>query len=214
MDYFIYKIVLKDKPEFIYVGHTKNFSNRKKYHKHGCMDTPHRKLYSTINENGGWENCEMILIEHIVGMKTDARIKENYWYETLKANLNVYKPFTTHDEKKEQMKLYYETHKEDMKEKMKEYRENNHEAILEKKKEYYYNHKEEDNKRSKEYRETHKEEVKEYKKKWYDENKERLSHKNNEKLKCECGKEYTRSNQSRHLKTKFHIDFICKQSQE
>jgi len=40
---------------------------------------------------------------------------------------------------------------------------------------------------------------------------ERLSKKHKEKSKCECGVEYTRINKSRHFKTKFHLDFICKQ---
>ena len=186
MDYFIYKITINEKPDFIYVGHTKNFTHRKYCHKNGCSETPHRKLYSQINENGGWDNCEMLLIEHIVGTKIDARIRENF---------------------------FYETHREDMKDKMKEDREKNHEKSLEKKKEYYYANQEEQKLKSKEFRETHQEYIKEYKNKWYDENKERLSEKNKEKFKSECGMEYTKSNKSRHYKSQFHQNFICMKAQ-
>ena len=208
MDYFIYKIVIKENPDFSYVGHTKNFNNRKKYHKHGCNATPHRILYKTINENGGWEKCEMLLIEHIVGSKIDARIKENYWYETLKANMNTIKPFTTHEQKLESMKQYYEAHKEELLEKNKIYRENNHEVILEKKKEYYYANQEHNIAKSKEYRETHQEEMKAYKKEWHEKNKERIHQKNNEKIKCDCGHGYTRANKAQHFKTKRHLDSL------
>lgn len=195
MEYVIYKIVITDKPEFLYIGHTQNFNNRKHYHKCGCTTNINRLLYKSINENGGWDNCKMILIDNLIGSKIDARIRENYLYETLKPNLNSISPFTTCEERKEKNKIY---------------RENNHEFILEKKKEYYYNHKEEDNKRSKEYRETHMEELKEYKKEWYEANKERLQEKNNEKIKCECGIEYTRANRIRHFKSKRHLDLIDK----
>ena len=180
MDFFIYKITIDDKPEFIYVGHTKNFKNRVHFHKLSCNTTPHRILYKTINENGGWGNCKMILIDHIVGSKIDARIKENYWFETLKANMNMYKPYITYEQKIENMKRYYENHKEEAKTKNKEYRQANHETILEKTKEYYYANQEYYNAKSKEYRETHQEEMKAYKKEWHERNKERIHQKNNE----------------------------------
>jgi hypothetical protein len=214
MDYFIYKITIRNKSDFVYVGHTTNFNNRKKYHKFNCKNTQHRILYNTINENGGWENCEMLLIEHLITSKTDARIRENYWYETLKANMNMIKPYISNEERLDNMKKYYETNKKEIAEKGKIYREKNHEMILERKKIYYNNHKEEDNKRSKEYRETHKQEMKEYKKEWYEANKEKLQEKNNEKIKCECGIEYTRANKIRHFKSKRHMDLIDKQSTE
>ena len=214
MDYFIYKITIINKPDFVYVGHTKNLKNRKYFHKCGCINTPHRVLYQTINENGGWENCEMTVIEYLTSLKIDARIRENYWYETLKANMNMIKPYLSNEERLNNMKEYYETNKKEIAEKGKIYREENHEMILERKKIYYNNHKEEDNKRSKEYRETHKQEMKEYKKEWYEANKEKLQEKNNEKIKCECGIEYTRANKIRHFKSKRHMNLIDKQSTE
>ena len=193
MDYVIYKITINDRPEFIYVGHTRNFINRKHYHKFSCNKNIERLLYKTINENGGWENCNMVIIDNLTGSLTDARIRENYWYDLLKANMNAVKPFTTYEERKKQMK---------------EYRENNHEVILEKKKEYYYANQQKDNARSKEYRETHQEEMKEYKKEWHEKNKERIHQKNNEKIKCDCGHGYTRANKAQHFKTKRHLDSL------
>ncbi len=55
MDYVIYKITIHDKPECIYLGHTKKLENRKYLHKSSCDATPHHIVYKTINENGGWE---------------------------------------------------------------------------------------------------------------------------------------------------------------
>ena len=107
----------------------------------------------------------MVVIDNLTGSLTDARIKENYWYNLLKANMNANKPFTTYEESKI---------------KNKEYRETNHETILEKKKEYYYANQEYYNAKSKEYRETHQEEMKAYKKEWHERNKERIHQKNNE----------------------------------
>ena len=209
----IYKIVCKDVsiPE-LYVGHTTKMIKRKYNHKDACCKE-HKKEYNQykyqfIRENGGWDNFEFVVIEdYPCNNVEEATRRERYWVENLNATLNKTLPSRTSKE-------YYETHKEDIKEQRKEYREKNHDKILEKKKEYYYANQEEQKLKSKEFRETHQEYIKEYKTKWYDENKERLSEKNKEKSKCECGMEYTKSNKSRHFKTQFHIDFICKQSQE
>ncbi len=91
-------------------------------------------------------------------------------------------------ENKERLKgkniIYHQENKEEIKQKQHELYEKKKQEILEKAKEYREN------------------------------NKEQIKQKQGEKIKCECGMEYTKSNKSRHFKTQFHIDFICKQSQE
>ena len=56
MSYIIYKICCDDLPEFIYVGSTKSFIKRKSQHKRSCNNGDTKKLYTTIRENGGWDN--------------------------------------------------------------------------------------------------------------------------------------------------------------
>jgi len=75
----------------------------------------------------------------------------------------------------------------------------------------------------KEYREDNKDKIAVKGRKWYEENrdkvlkrqheytinnKEIIKSKQNEKFSCECGGIYTRSNYSRHIKSKKHQDFI------
>ena len=79
------------------------------------------------------------------------------------------------------MKDYYEDNKEKYKEHFKKWREDNKEYKLEKQKEYYEN------------------------------NKEEISEKKKEKITCECGCELTRTDLSRHKKTKKHINLIQQQ---
>jgi hypothetical protein len=119
--------------------------------------------------------------------------------------LNTNKPYTSYEEKLNNMKEYYDRHKDEIAVKGKIYREEKHEVILEKKKIYYDANKEVDNLRSKTYRETHKEEMKAYKEQWHETNKAKIQAKNNEVIKCECGCEYTRANKARHLKTQRHL---------
>ena len=94
----IYKIICKDANiTDLYVGHTTNFPQRKSSHKTACESsncaTYNIRLYKTIRENGGWDNWEMIEID-ILNLKnsTEARIKENEYFEKLNANLNGIPP--------------------------------------------------------------------------------------------------------------------------
>jgi predicted GIY-YIG superfamily endonuclease len=63
MSYIIYKICCDDLPEYIYVGSTKSIIKRKSQHKIHCNNGNTRKLYTTIRENGGWNNWRMVIIE-------------------------------------------------------------------------------------------------------------------------------------------------------
>ena len=124
MSYYIYKICCDDCPNFVYVGSTKAFRQRKTQHKNDCINenSPkyNRKLYTTIRENAGWDNWRMVIIEECGEISfTQARIKEEEYRVKLNANLNSHKCHTT------------EKHKEEKQEYDKEYYKNNSEQILE-----------------------------------------------------------------------------------
>jgi hypothetical protein len=180
MKYIIYKILIIEKPEFIYVGSTKNFTRRKNEHKsRSNFNQNNELLYKTINENGGWANCEMNPVEKItVESCIDARIREEYWRRELNANLNSKQCFTTEQEHKD-------TH-------------NKNKMIS------YYRHQEMNIGKSKQYREAHPEKMKQLKKEWYELNKEAVSQRVKEVVLCQCGHSYTRSNKARHEKSKKH----------
>ena len=111
----IYKIVCNDlNVKDTYVGHTTDFTRRKKAHKHRVkMDTKY-KLYETIKENGDWNNWIMVEIEKVNCIDSlEARKRERYWIETLKANLNKIVPTRT-------TKEYYIDNKEVIKKQNKE----------------------------------------------------------------------------------------------
>ena len=91
----IYKIFCKDATvKDLYIGHTTNFMQRKSLHKSACENpNSSNKLYKLIRENGGWHNWEMSEII-VLNLKnsTEARIKENEYYEKLKYDLNFIAP--------------------------------------------------------------------------------------------------------------------------
>ena len=148
----IYKIVCKDLLiTKCYVGHTTDFTNRKRQHKQNCNNKNQLYVYIFINENGGFENFDMIEIEKYPCLDVnEARKQERYWIETLNAELNQFMPSRT----------------------KKEYYNENIEYILEQKKNYYEQNKISILEQRKQYRDQHIEEKKEYMKKWCEQNKE------------------------------------------
>jgi hypothetical protein len=93
----IYKIYCKDSSiTDMYVGHTTNFIQRKHTHKYACNNLKNNlKIYQVIRCNGGWENWDMVEIaKYFCKDATEARIKEHYHYEELKASLNSSPPYT------------------------------------------------------------------------------------------------------------------------
>ena len=94
----IYKITCKDPGiKDVYVGHTTNFVQRKHAHKQSCINvksTNHKcKLYTTIRENGGWQNWTMEIINFFnCNDHYEARIKEHEYFMLLNATLNSIDP--------------------------------------------------------------------------------------------------------------------------
>ena len=106
-EYIIYKICLLGNPDFCYIGSTKNFTIRKSKHKSDCLRHYPIKLYKMINENGGWDNCEMIPIDKImVRDKIEARIREEELRIYHKANMNSIKAYLDEKNKKEDLVIY------------------------------------------------------------------------------------------------------------
>jgi hypothetical protein len=96
----IYKIVCKDSNvgDF-YIGHTTDFKKRQYHHKDGLSrSNPHHnyKIYKCILKNGGWDNWKMSKLENYPCNNVDeAKIRETYWVEKLKPNLNVNRPISS-----------------------------------------------------------------------------------------------------------------------
>jgi predicted GIY-YIG superfamily endonuclease len=188
----IYKLCCKNlNISDIYVGHTTNMRKRKWQHKTACNNEKNKKynydVYQFIRANGGFDNFDMIEIERFEAIDgNDARKKERYYIETLKATLNITIPTRT-------CKEWREENKEILYEKAKEKYEKNKESILEKAKEKY---------------EKNKESIIEYQNEYYNNNKENISEKHKEKITCECGSLIRKSDLARHKQSKKHINLI------
>jgi hypothetical protein len=117
MPYCIYKICCDDCPDYIYVGSTKSLIKRKYDHKHSSK-VRNQKLYTTIRENGGWDNWRMIVLEECdetIDTKRKAEIKEEEYRVKLNANLNERPSYLSKESKKERDDKY--NHRQDVKEK-------------------------------------------------------------------------------------------------
>ena len=192
----------------VYIGHTTDFSNRKRGHKN-CCNNPNGnnynlKVYKTIRENGGWGNFTMKLIEEYpCNTRNEAAAREFYYFQQYNATMNFHVPSRQlpqyridNDERlKREGKEYHERNKE----KIKEYREANKERFKEKRTKYYQEHKEEHHKKNKIYRDTviNKAEQALYNKKYREENAEKIRIQRNsyydankEKIQLKCKIEY------------------------
>jgi hypothetical protein len=187
-NYIFYKIYCEDN-EYVYVGSTCNFNNRKRQHKENTIldnEKNKQKVYKTIRENGGWENWKMIQIgtrEQITKRQAE-QIEEEYRLE-LKAELNDKRAYLDKQSKeyKEQKAISDKKYRESEKGK----------AVHERRKDYFTEY-------------NNSEETKERKHEWYLANKEKQLAKQAERYVCSCGKEVTIGKKTRHEKTQFHID--------
>lgn len=123
MKYIIYKISIDD---YIYIGSTRDYHQRKIRHKHNCSyqngDHFKIKVYQLIREAGGWDKCEMIPIEEYeCENQLQARIREEHWRREYNANMNSKQAYTSIEEKKEhkneQANIYRQNNKEKIREK-------------------------------------------------------------------------------------------------
>lgn len=173
MSYYIYKIYCEDLPDFIYIGSTKAFRQRKALHKSKVNNQNDVKLYKIIRENGGWDNWNMVIIEECKDFTfIQARIKEEEWREKLKANMNTLRCYITEEQHKQYNRDFSKKYREENKEQVKEY--------------------------NKKYKEENKEKEKEYNKKYVGENITGKKFNCN----CGCGRELSKRSILRHNKNK------------
>ena len=141
------------------------------------------------------DKVEIILIEkYPCNDKMELHKRERYYIENNDC-INKFIPTRTdkeyREDNKDKIKEYFETNKD----KIKQYREDNKDKIKE---------------RGKQCREDNKDKIKEIAKQYREVNKDKIKERQNEKIKCECGKIYTQSNKLRHKQSKKHIQFINK----
>ena len=186
----IYKIRCNDENviEF-YVGHTTNFSKRKYNHKSELEQDNKQKLYEMIRANGGWKNWTMVEVEvYPCNSSVEARIREEYWRETLQATMNTYRAYLT----EEKAKQYYHDNAEKLKSKAKQYYHDNAEKVL------AY---------QKQYQQEHADKIKEYQTNYHTKNAEKRKIKCAEKFECECGAICGVYDKTRHERSKKHQDW-------
>ena len=210
----IYKLQCDD--GFYYIGSTTNsLSGRLGNHKQDSKKYPKRGLYEHINTIG-WNHVQIEKIEDFPCKdKNELSAKEDFYINKARGEddhycLNINRAIVTKEERKLNVKKYYEEHKESIinqhreyvkenKEKIHEYRkvyneqnaedrnayskkwkEENPEQAAETRKQYYETHKEEILEKCKRYVEENKEVVAERKRKWTEENKDKLKENNKE----------------------------------
>lgn len=183
----IYKIVCNDLDiKHCYVGATCHFRARKRKHKSDCNNPKKEnlKIYKFINENGGWDNWDMVMIEEFVECENRLQLvaKERRYVEELGALLNNNRPSRTRQE----------------------YRNDNKVKLNDNQKRYYHNRASEDKKQDIIKRDFYRNKP---------ENKSKMKIYKNlyDKVKqnCMCGALYrnTNSDKARHIKTKKHKEF-------
>jgi len=81
----IYKITCKNPSiHFFHVGSSTNIPKIRYFHKTNSIKGKDTLLYKTINENGGWDNWDLTVLEKCDSIAhTDVEKKENAWHQQL-----------------------------------------------------------------------------------------------------------------------------------
>jgi len=189
----IYKLKHNDdiNNENIYIGSTTNFRQRKNQHKQRCNSEKSEKfnlkVYQNIRLNGGWEEWSMLLVEKFQCIeKNESLVRERFWFDYYKSQLNTRIPGRTNDE----------------------WRNDHKEEIIEKQKVYNKDHKEE----AKLYYNNNKIIINEKQKTKYEKNKKEINEKAKEKIECECGCVVTKKDLNNHKKTESHKILMLKKN--
>lgn len=125
--YTIYKIQCGDE---VYIGSTRDFTQRKSQHKRSCnLETVkgyNLKIYQVIRENGGWDSkiitpIELLECETI----TEAHIREQFWIREYSATLNMRQAYITKEDRQKQKNIardkWEKNHPEENREKRNKY---------------------------------------------------------------------------------------------
>jgi hypothetical protein len=139
-EYTFYQIECNGKR---YVGYSKNFKNRIQNHKSDCYNDKDKNynypLYKYIRENGGWNSCQITILEKCnFETKQDANKREEYWRIEKEAILNGKKCFRTNEELQIQHILISQ-----------KFYQNNKDKLIAKSAIYYHNNKQKNQQRLK-----------------------------------------------------------------
>jgi hypothetical protein len=190
----IYKLVCRNlEIKSCYVGHTTDFPNRKRGHKLSCDGIKRQQyVHLFINENGGWQNWDMIMVEKFQCKDVyEASARERFYIEQLNADLNKYSPATGLS-KSEYDKQYYIENADKIKEAKKQYYIENKDKIVEYEKQHYIENADK---------------IKEAKKQYYTEHAAKIKDYNSTRFCCIiCRKEFSRCSLNRHYNLKHNND--------
>jgi hypothetical protein len=159
-----------------YIGSTTQplnyrFNNHKQSAKTGTS-----RVYTYIN-GIGWDEVQIELIEdYPCDTKSELNEREEYYISQSKSDelcLNINSALLTEEKRKENMKKYYEEHKEEIIESHREYIEENKEKVDAYQAQYRLDNAEKRREYTRQYALEHPEEIKKAKKKYNEENKEK-----------------------------------------
>ena len=139
----IYKISCKDKNiRDFYIGSTIDFNRRKSVHKHYCKSGFNLKLYNFINENEGWDNFEMEIVQKYANIQNRNELNQIEYKFILHMNptLNRHNP-SLYKNKADYTLNYQRKNKEKTRQWSKTYYDKNRELVKEKALKKYYNKK-------------------------------------------------------------------------
>lgn len=105
----------------VYIGCTKNLTNRIYQHTVKSKVYPNRKLYKFIKDNGDWNNWEYKICK-VLKNKDDGFFFERQYIDENNNTLNLSLPYLTENERLNYHKNYREKNKEKIKIYKKEYR--------------------------------------------------------------------------------------------
>ena len=158
----VYSIQCLD-PEIkeFYIGSTDNFKQRVREHTSQYNSHANYKVYKFMKENGGMSNWEINYIQKFKFLTKDELRQYEQWYlDTYKPELNVYRAYRTEEQRIEQKKKCNKEYRIKNPEKVKKQEKDNYEKHKEKKllkkKEYYQKNKDSINlKRRERYKKKH-----------------------------------------------------------
>jgi hypothetical protein len=210
----IYHFVCKDEMiKCSYVGSTTNFNKRKCQHKTDCkIETSknyHYKIYQTIREHGGWINWDMKPLEEFpCENKTQQVMREQYWIDQLKPELNCHVAYREGENTCEKQKKWREANLVAIKEKSKARYELNKDTVIEKSKARYELNKDTIIEKCKAYREANAEVLVEKRKAYREKNAELIKEKKSVKYTCDCGSIICINDKAQHERSMKHQAFI------
>lgn len=172
----IYRLICID-GRYYYGSTTQKLNLRFNAHKQSGKTSPDTQVYKYINMIG-WKNVEIELVEDFpCETKQELNAREDFYIKAAKDDelcLNFNRAYVSKAEKKENMKQYYEEHKEEIIESHKIYNKENKDKVDEYQANYRKENAEKRREYTRQYTEEHHEEVKAAKREHYQKNKERL----------------------------------------